>query len=175
MNWWLLWQLIRPLQRMTPVDLAFCIFCSKEVIVVYFAGYAVAGGSRVRLQLQRAQHATDVDAARSIGVDELLESMLRLPSRRQNCFILAVLDCGHFGLNWFVSESVQSRSTAQPFNRTSIKGDCCMVLQPSAKENPNNRYQNNNTSERVLHLYDSIYRLVWHVPATGVCRTPWCC
>jgi hypothetical protein len=68
----------------------------KEVIVVYFAGYAMSGrSSRVRLQLQRAQHPEDVDAGRTIGVDELMDSMLRLPTRRNNCFVLAVLDCGY--------------------------------------------------------------------------------
>ena len=68
----------------------------KEVIVVYFAGYAMSGcSSRVRLQLQRAQHPEDVDTGRTIGVDELMDSMLRLPTRRQNCFVLAVLDCGY--------------------------------------------------------------------------------
>lgn len=68
----------------------------KELIVVYFAGYAAAGsGSRVRLLLQGAQHSQDVDFTRSIGVDELLESMLRLP--RQSCFVLAVMDCGPSG------------------------------------------------------------------------------
>ena len=63
--------------------------------MVYFAGYAAAGSSRVRLLLQGAQHSQDVDFTRSIGVDELLESMLRLP--RQSCFVLAVMDCGPSG------------------------------------------------------------------------------
>ena len=67
----------------------------KEVIVVYFVGYAMSGRTRVRLQLQRAQHPEDVDAGRTIGVDELMDSMLRLPTRRKNCFVLAVLDCGY--------------------------------------------------------------------------------
>eukprot|EP00435_Cladocopium_sp_Y103_P048819 s185_g14.t1 len=73
-----------------------CVDESTEVIVVYFAGYAMSGrSSRVRLQLQRAQHPEDVDVGRTIGVDELMDSMLRLPTRRNSCFVLAVLDCGH--------------------------------------------------------------------------------
>lgn len=68
--------------------------------MVYFAGYAV-GGPGVRLQLQQAQDPTDVDAARSIGVNELVQSMLNL-RRSETCYVLVMLDCGSFRLIWLV-------------------------------------------------------------------------
>ncbi|CAK9094234.1 unnamed protein product [Durusdinium trenchii] len=72
-----------------------CIEDATELIVVYFAGYAVATDrGRVQLQLQKAAHADDVEAAHCIGVGDLLERMLRL-KRRPRCFTLAILDCGH--------------------------------------------------------------------------------
>lgn len=71
-------------------DFAQCLEESTELIVVYFAGYAVAAQGRVKLQLRNATSCGDLDPAHVVGVDELLDLILR--ARRPNCFVLAILD-----------------------------------------------------------------------------------